>query len=500
MTLENRQIVLIMTDTQRHDMLGCYRQTGLQTPFLDKLAAGGRRFDKAYTTQPVCQAARTALFTGQYPHEVNGWTNSSGLADNVHTIGERLQRHGIHTAYIGKWHLDGGDYFGLGRCPKGWDPDYWFDMRCYLDRMSPEDRLLSRQAEAMKTRDFPASFTYAHQCSDKAVRFLEANGQDDFFLVVSYDEPHGPSLSPPPFSRMYDDYVFPRSPNLDDPLDNKPEHQRVWAGDRLNQDTSALEVRAPAFFGCHSFVDQEIGRVAAAVRQHAPDALIVYTSDHGDFLHSHRLSGKGPAAYEEITHIPLIMNGPGVEPGSVDRSPVSHIDLPPTLFAIMGLPVPRIFSGRNLLSRLTGQAGPADDPVFIEFGRYEVDHDGFGGFQPLRAAFDGRYKLVVNLLTSDELYDLDLDPHELDNRIEDAQLALVRDRLHDAILAFMNRTRDPFRGYYWEIRPWRKDAVKPTWSYTHMTRQREDEDFEPRQLDYDTGLPMVEATRSKALY
>ncbi len=107
---------------------------------------------------------------------------------------------------------------------------------------------------------------------------------------------------------------------------------------------------------------------------------------------------------------------------------------------------------------------------------------------------------MVNLLTSDELYDLDLDPHELDNRIEDAQLALVRDRLHDAILAFMNRTRDPFRGYYWEIRPWRKDAVKPTWTYTHMTRQREDEDFEPRQLDYDTGLPMVEATRSKALY
>ena len=115
----------------------------------------------------------------------------------------------------------------------------------------------------------------------------------------------------------------------------------------------------------------------------------------------------------------------------------------------------------------------------------------------MRAAFDGRYKLVINLLTSDELYDLETDPGELVNLINSPDHAAVRDRIHDAILDNMNRTRDPFRGYYWERRPWRTDAAPATWDYTLMTRQREEEDYEERQLDYSTGLPIVEATRKK---
>ena len=495
--VKTRKVVLIMTDTQRHDMLGCYRDTGLQTPCLDALAAGGVRFAKAYTTQPVCQPARAALFTGLYPHECNGWTNSIGLADNVHTVGERLQRHGIHTAYVGKWHLDGGDYFGLGRCPRGWDPDYWFDMRNYLERMSPEDRRLSRQAESMQTRDYPAEFTYAHQCSERAIDFLQRHCEEDFFLVVSYDEPHGPYICPQPYASMYETYEFPVSDNVRDTLEDKPEHHRVWAGERLKQDRSGVVIRHPAFFGCHSFVDSEIGRVVDSIRQQAPDALIIFTSDHGDFLESHALTGKGPAAYEEIAHIPLIMSGRGLPIGTVDPAPVSHIDLAPTIFDIMALPVPPVFSGKSLLPQLEGETPQVNEQVFIEFGRYEVDHDGFGGYQPMRAAFDGRYKLVVNLLDSDELYDLETDPGEMVNWIDSEAHAGIRDRLHGAILDMMNRTRDPFRGYYWERRPWRRDARPATWEYTGMTRQREDEDYEPRQLDYDTGLEMTCAVRQK---
>lgn len=73
-----------------------------------------------------------------------------GLSDNVQNIGRRLTDHGVHAAYIGKWHLDGGDYFGLGRCADGWDPDYWYDMRNYLDELTPEERYLSRQTESME--------------------------------------------------------------------------------------------------------------------------------------------------------------------------------------------------------------------------------------------------------------------------------------------------------------------------------------------------------------
>ncbi|MEG0578927.1 MAG: sulfatase-like hydrolase/transferase, partial [Niameybacter sp.] len=245
---------------------------------------------------PVCQPARAALFTGQYPRSTGGWTNSMGIGQDVQSIGQRLSDHGIHTAYIGKWHLDGGDYFGMGRCPAGGDSNYWYDMRNYLEELTPQERVASRKHATISNGDgIEASFTYGHRCSNRA-----------------------------------------------------------------------------------------------------------------------------------------------------------------------------------------------NDYIFMEFGRFEVDHDGFGGVQLVRATFDGRYKLVINLLTSDELYDLEADPYEE-----------IRNRLHDALLEEMNTSRDPFRGYYWERRPWRVNARKVTWAYTGMTRQKQNEEYEPKQLDYSTGLEMTEAVRCK---
>ena len=96
-----RKIILIMTDSQRHDFVNCYRKTGLQTPNLDRIAENGVRFEQAYTTQPVCQAARSAIFTGQYPHTNGCWSNCEGMAQTSYTVGQRLQKDGVHTAYIG---------------------------------------------------------------------------------------------------------------------------------------------------------------------------------------------------------------------------------------------------------------------------------------------------------------------------------------------------------------------------------------------------------------
>lgn len=164
----------------------------------------------------------------------------------------------------------------------------------------------------------------------------------------------------------------------------------------------------------------------------------------------------------------------------------------------MGFAPPEIFEGGSLMPALMNPMERTDDCVFIEFGRYEVDHDGFGGFQPLRAAFNGRYKLSVNLLSADELYDLEADPNEMVNLIDDPAHAAARDRLHERLLRHMNETRDPFRGYQWRNRPWRTDAPAPTWAVDGMTRQRvEEERYERRQLDYADGLPIAEAVRKK---
>ena len=115
---EKKQIVFIMTDTTRADMLNCYRDTGLKTPCLDALSEEGIQFNKAYTCQPVCGPARSAIFTGTYPHSNGMFTNSLAMGANVKTVGQRLSDNGIHSAYIGKYHLDGGDYFGTGECPE----------------------------------------------------------------------------------------------------------------------------------------------------------------------------------------------------------------------------------------------------------------------------------------------------------------------------------------------------------------------------------------------
>lgn len=493
-----RHIVVLMTDTQRTDMLGCYGNPDMHTPHLDRLAAGGIRFDRAYTCQPVCGPARSALFTGLWPHSNGSWANLLALGDNVTTLGQRLRDHGLRTGYVGKWHLDGSDYFGLGRCPDGWDAETWYDMRNYLEELSDEDRLRSRLTETNRDPDLTAEFTYGHRCSNRAIDFLERHADEDFLLVVSYDEPHGPCLCPRPYSEMYRDYELPKRPNVWDRLEDKPEHHRAWAGQAVETDRDALRLKYPDYFGCNSFVDAEIGRVLDAVDRLAPDALVVYTSDHGDALGSHCIGNKGPAMYEEIARIPFIVRWPGVAPaGTVCEHPVSHIDLVPTLLDACALPVPEVLEGATMLPTLRDPAVRTNYAVFMEFGRYEVDHDSFGGFQPVRAACDGRYKLVVNLLTSDELYDLEADPYELTNLIDSPEHAAQRDGLHDRLLDWMNDTRDPFRGYYWERRPWRADARPATWNYTNFTRQRENEEYEPRQLDYNTGLPMGAATRAK---
>ena len=493
-----RRVILIMTDTQRTDMLGCYGHPDMKTPSLDRLAAEGVRFERAYCCQPVCGPARSALFTGTYPHSNGCWANSMALGENVKTVGQRLGDNGIGAAYVGKWHLDGGDYFGLGRAPDGWEPDYWYDMRCYLEELSDGDRVRSRRFETSFDPDFSEEFCFGHRLSNRAIDFLGKHGDEDFLLVVSYDEPHGPSLCPRPYCEMYRDYEFPGSANVGDTLKDKPEHQRVWAGDRLNQDRAAVKLTPAAFLGCNSYVDYEIGRVLEAIDQKAPDALVIYTSDHGCALQSHCLVGKGPAMYDEIARVPMIVRWPGAAPaGAVSTGPASHIDAVPTIMDYMGLPLPRLLEGRSVLDAYQDPALNPNDAVFMEFGRYEIDHDGFGGFQPARACFDGRYKLVVNLLSGDELYDLEEDPAEMVNLIGSEGHAAVRDRLHDRILKWMNDTRDPFRGYCWERRPWRGDARPATWDYTLMTRQRENEEYESRQLDYRTGLPMKDAIRPK---
>lgn len=470
-------MVLIMTDSQRYDMIG------RDTPCLELLATEGVRFESAYCVQPLCTPARSALFTGLYPHENGCWANGLPLGATVKTVPQRLSSFGIHCAHIGKWHLDGADYFGLGKAAEGWDSDYWFDMRNYLDNMPSIKRMFSRHAGCGHLRNE----TFAGGITDRAIDFLGKFANKDFFLTISYDEPHHPYVAPDEFRTRFAGHVW-TGKNCTFSSETPP-HQKIWnettsAGEKYN-----LTNHPEEYLACNNFVDAEIGRVLDAIANFTPDAVIVYTSDHGDFVGNRGLCGKGPALYDEITRVPLFVKYPGIiSSGTVCRAPVSHIDIPPFIMDYFTGTIPAIMDGESITPLLHGESKGRERQVFMEYGRFEAYHDGFGGFQPLRGIFDGRYKLTVNLLSEDELYDLKNDPGETVNVLLHEQYQKIRNCLHDELLEWQNRSCDPFRGYYWRCRPWRTDATVPSWHEQNFNRQsKAAEDY--TVIDYMTGLP-----------
>ncbi len=476
-----RQVVLILADTQRRDMLGAYGTRGIPTPNLDRLAATGVLFNRAYTAQASCGPARSAVLTGLYPHANGCWANTLPLA-HVKTVGQRLAATGLSCGFIGSWHLDGTDYFGSGRPAAGWETGTWYDLRNYLEEMSPVERVRSRLVGTVFAGEgIDASFPYAHHCSDRALAFLEQHRSADFLLVVSYDEPHHPFLAPRCWADAQATLVFSDSPNLADDLNDKPAHVRQWAqtGNRRGKETLA------AYLGCHAFLDQEIGRLLAGIDRYVPGALVLYAADHGDGLGAHGIWGTGPALYDEIVGVPLIIRWPGYLPvGARCGRPVSLVDVTPTILDAFDVPLPAACQGESLLAMFHAGQPAGARSVFMEFHRDDVDDDGSGGFQPIRGVTDGHFKLVVNLFTTDELYDLDRDPYEFINLIHRDAYATPRNALHRQLLDWMNDTRDPFRGYVWEARPWRADASPVNWAYTGMTRQRPTDPDEMPLLDY----------------
>ncbi len=490
----NKQVVLIMTDTQRKDMITCYnKEQDMNTPYIDSIAENGIKFENAYCAQPVCGPARSSIFTGYYPHTNSNLANSMYLGAGIKTIGERLTSNDIKTGYIGKWHLDGGDYFGDGICPNGWSDKYWFDMRRYLDDMSEEDRIRSRQFSTVYDDGVLPKFTFAHQCTNKAIQFIEEHKNEDFFLVVSYDEPHGPSLAPEEYFEQFKNRKHIDYGNLRVDREKLPEHIKIRVPENLDdKDFSRYEL-----LGCNAYVDKEIGRVLNCIREETSNPCIIYTSDHGTSLGAHGFDGKGPAMFEEITNIPFIVEWKDKINATADvNAPISHVDIVPTLLDIFNIEIPKNLEGNTLIP-LLNEGKKVNDYVFMEFTRYEIDHDGFGGFQPIRCITDGEYKLVINLLTEDEFYHLQNDKGEVTNLIQNVKYEKKRNELHDKLLDWMNETRDPFRGYYWERRVWRKDAKEASWDYTGMTRQRLTEKDEVTQLDYNTGLPIEGNVRKK---
>jgi arylsulfatase A-like enzyme len=281
--------------------------------------------------------------------------------------------------------------------------------------------------------------------TDAAIAMLEeyAAGDAPFCLQLNYFGPHYPHYLPEPYHSMYDPAQIPPWGNFE-ARPSVPHHGYRWLRERWSAPTDQwshyAEIMA-AYYGQVTLLEHEIARVLEALDrlELTESTLVIFASDHGDMGGGNGLLQKGAVAYDELYRVPLVARWPGkIEAGTRCDQMVNLFDLMPTMLEVGGVQPAAALDARSALPLMRGEI-PADwpDEVFCE---YLADQAGDMELKILRTK---THKLAVNLSDADELFDLEADPGETTNRIDDPAYRQVRAELVNRLDAQMVRTRDP---------------------------------------------------------
>ena len=342
-------ILLITLDTTRADRIGTYGYKSARTPVLDQLAREGVLFERAYTVAPLTLPVHASLMTGLYPPEHGLRTNGYGsLSADRTTLCEILVREGyVAGAFVASFVLD--KKFGLNQGFQEYNDDL---------------------IGAKPTQDAIHRYRDGSLVVDAALQWLGKPRSQPFFCWVHLYDPHAPYES--------------RSAEFGDAFAKSP------------------------YDGEIAYTDQQVGRVLEFVKKH-PQTIVIVVGDHGESLSEHHELQHGYTLYNNTQHVPLILRGvPDAVPGTRVATPVTLVDVLPTLLEMLKLPIPTGVSGRSFLQSLSGKAiasrncyGGTDDP-FLQ-----------NGWSPLRSLTTDRWKYIRT--TKPELYDLQADPREMNN-------------------------------------------------------------------------------------
>ena len=437
-------ILFLMTDQMQGRVLE--PDHPCQTPNLDRLAARGVRFRRAYTPNAVCSPARASLMTGLLPH-------NHGVTDVIHCVDEdqsnlrtdkphwaqRLREAGYLTGYFGKWHIERTD--DLSRF--GWDVDggnrsqrYQAKQREVNGRAAGKETFLLR-----KTNDLPPGYrrtplygvttrrpeerriAVAVELAEEFLR--EAiGGERPWCCFVSINEPHDPFIAGEESFRRYDVDAIPLAPNVHDNLEGCPGIYRKVAATWADLSDRQKREAAACYYALISEIDAMYGRLLSLLERTGvlEKTIVVFTSDHGELLGAHGLYTKNYSGFEEVYNIPLILAGPGIARGAVSEARVGLHDLCPTLLELAGLPPIENSDSRSF-------APAARDPE-RESGSYRQGYAEYFGTRyrlTQRVIWDGDWKYCHNGFDFDELYNLKDDPYEMRNLAADpAYAAQVR--------------------------------------------------------------------------
>ena len=379
-------VIVIMSDQQKATASHLYGNPFCETPSLERLAQAGVLFDCAITPHPLCAPARQSFWTSQFPHSHGGRRNQTLMAPGTVHAFQVWKEAGYHTGLIGKNHcFDRATDLAL------------FDTWCEIghggitdDRtrgmewFRPLDGIAAAHAARKQMMPQTPRFGYAtndvplEDCSTgliagQTVRFLEAHKDEPFALWVSLPDPHEPWVCPQDYADLFpaESIQLPpwRDGEFDDP-ETVPERNRVlyrMLGVRDDPREHVQGVHA-VYHGMVRFLDDGLGQILDALERTGltEDTIVVYCSDHGDFMGEHAMQCKGGVFYDCLTRVPLIFSWPGqVDAGQRELSPVNLIDIVPTLLGLQGLPVPPSMHGEPLPS-VTG--APPREAAFSEYG------------------------------------------------------------------------------------------------------------------------------------
>lgn len=421
-------ILLIHADQHRIDCLGAYGNREVRTPNLDALAADGVTYPNSFCSFPVCTPSRYSLVTGLYVHQHLGWTNHCTLPSGIPMFPRLLRDAGYRTAAVGKMHFT-PTYLDVGfedMClaeqngPGRYDDDYhrWLMAEGLCPGVDFMDQ--EREFRANATDEYWDSVGAMESDLDEehhsttwvAARAMERLARwqgGGNLLMVGFVKPHHPFDPPAPWSKLYDPATITPLPGwTEEPVNGDIESSRGYFP-HAELTERKLKLATAMYYATITQIDHHVGRMLDLLRQNGlyENTMVVYTSDHGDYLGYHHLLLKGGRLYDPLAKVPLLVKYAGnARAGERDESLVSNVDLAPTFLQAAELAVPRLLPGRDLAT------GEAPEFVFAE--------DPGARTYMVRSR---RYKLILERNEEKSLFfDLDDDPHELCNRYGDPVL------------------------------------------------------------------------------
>lgn len=446
-TAKNPNVILILTDDQRFDELGILNSE-IDTPNLDELATGGVLFRNAFVTTSLCSPSRASILTGQYAHAHGIVDNlARNLTSDTVFFPQYLQKSGYQTAFIGKWHM--------GRHSDDRQPgfDHWVSFSGQGEYLPKDGNQINVNGNRVDQKGY-----ITDELTDYALDWIDSiDPAKSFFLYLSHKAVHADFTPAERHKDLYSDQLIalPESAN-DTPEDGagKPmwvKNQRnSWHGIEFPYH-SDLDVREYKrnYHRALAAVDESVGKIRALLQQNglAENTIIIFMGDNGFLFGEHGLIDKRNA-YEESMRIPLIVHGPGMlAENHVVVDMVANIDIAPTILDIANADSRHTMHGRSFLPQLKAESVDnwRDDLLYEYFWEWV-----FPQTPTTYAIRTGKFKLIQyhGIWDTDELYDIENDPAEMVNLINEPRYkSLVRDlreRLYGLITSTGGSPNVPF--------------------------------------------------------